>query len=49
MAAVRVNRPAAVIRSRRGQGHQGKKTRNNKRTDRWIVRRANKRKDRQVA
>jgi large subunit ribosomal protein L2 len=28
---------------------KGYKTRNNKRTDRWIIRRANKRKDRQVA
>jgi len=32
-----------------GKGTKGKKTRNNKRTDRWIVRRANKRKDRQSA
>jgi len=32
-----------------GKGTKGKKTRNNKRTDRWIVRRANKRKDRQAA
>jgi large subunit ribosomal protein L2 len=32
-----------------GVSTKGKKTRNNKRTDRWIVRRANKRKDRQVA
>jgi large subunit ribosomal protein L2 len=32
-----------------GKGTKGKKTRNNKRTDRWIVRRANKRKDKQAA
>jgi large subunit ribosomal protein L2 len=32
-----------------GKGTKGTKTRNNKRTDRWIVRRANKRKDRQAA
>ena len=32
-----------------GKGTKGTKTRNNKRTDRWIIRRANKRKDRQVA
>ena len=32
-----------------GKPTKGKKTRNNKRTDRWIVRRANKRRDRQVA
>jgi large subunit ribosomal protein L2 len=32
-----------------GKGTKGKKTRNNKRTDRWIIRRANKRRDRQVA
>ena len=32
-----------------GKGTKGKKTRNNKRTDRWIIRRANKRKDRQAA
>ena len=32
-----------------GKGTKGKKTRNNKRTDRWIVRRANKRKDNQAA
>lgn len=32
-----------------GKGTKGKKTRNNKRTDRWILRRANKRRDRQVA
>ena len=32
-----------------GKGTKGTKTRKNKRTDRWIVRRANKRKDRQVA
>lgn len=32
-----------------GKGTKGTKTRNNKRTDRWIVRRANKRKDSQVA
>ena len=31
-----------------GQGAKGTKTRNNKRTDRWIIRRANKRRDRQV-
>jgi len=30
-----------------GKGTKGKKTRNNKRTDRWIIRRANKRKDSQ--
>ena len=30
-----------------GKGTKGTKTRNNKRTDRWIVRRANKRKDKQ--
>ena len=32
-----------------GKGTKGRKTRNNKSTDRWIVRRANKRRDRQVA
>ena len=32
-----------------GKGTKGKKTRNNKRTDRWIVRRANKRRDNQAA
>ncbi|MDR3424206.1 MAG: 50S ribosomal protein L2 [Alphaproteobacteria bacterium] len=32
-----------------GKGTKGSKTRNNKRTDRWIVRRANKRKDSQAA
>ena len=32
-----------------GKGTKGKKTRNNKRTDRSIVRRANKRKDSQAA
>lgn len=32
-----------------GKPTKGKKTRNNKRTDRWIVRRANKRRDSQVA
>jgi large subunit ribosomal protein L2 len=32
-----------------GKGTKGTKTRNNKRTDRWIIRRANKRKDRQAA
>lgn len=32
-----------------GIGTKGKKTRNNKRTDRWIIRRANKRKDSQAA
>ena len=32
-----------------GKGTKGKKTRNNKRTDRWIIRRANKRRDRQAA
>ncbi|MDX2027319.1 MAG: 50S ribosomal protein L2 [Alphaproteobacteria bacterium] len=32
-----------------GKGTKGNKTRNNKRTDRWIIRRANKRKDRQAA
>ncbi len=32
-----------------GKGTKGTKTRNNKRTDRWIIRRANKRKDRQMA
>lgn len=32
-----------------GKGTKGSKTRNNKRTDRWIVRRANKRKDKQAA
>ena len=32
-----------------GKGTKGRKTRNNKRTDHWIIRRANKRKDRQVA
>jgi large subunit ribosomal protein L2 len=32
-----------------GKGTKGKKTRNNKRTDRWILRRTNKRRDRQVA
>ncbi|MDP9127564.1 MAG: 50S ribosomal protein L2 [Pseudomonadota bacterium] len=32
-----------------GKGTKGTKTRNNKRTDRWIVRRANKRKDSQAA
>jgi large subunit ribosomal protein L2 len=32
-----------------GKGTKGTKTRNNKRTDRWIVRRANKRKDSQSA
>ena len=32
-----------------GKGTKGTKTRNNKRTDRWIVRRANKRRDSQSA
>ena len=32
-----------------GKGTKGTKTRNNKRTDRWIVRRTNKRKDSQAA
>jgi len=32
-----------------GKGTKGTKTRNNKRTDRWIVRRANKRRDSQAA
>ncbi|MDD4616488.1 MAG: 50S ribosomal protein L2 [Alphaproteobacteria bacterium] len=32
-----------------GKGTKGTKTRNNKKTDRWIVRRANKRKDSQAA
>ncbi len=32
-----------------GKGTKGTKTRNNKRTDRWIVRRTNKRRDRQVS
>jgi large subunit ribosomal protein L2 len=32
-----------------GKGTKGTKTRNSKRTDRWIIRRANKRRDRQVA
>ncbi|MER2520374.1 MAG: 50S ribosomal protein L2 [Bdellovibrionales bacterium] len=32
-----------------GKGTKGKKTRNNKRTDRWILRRANKRRDRQAS
>ncbi len=32
-----------------GKGTKGMKTRNNKRTDRWIVRRSNKRKDSQAA
>ncbi len=32
-----------------GKGTKGTKTRNNKRTDRWIIRRANKRRDRQAA
>jgi len=32
-----------------GKGTKGNKTRNNKRTDRWIVRRTNKRRDRQAA
>ncbi|HEU0117168.1 MAG TPA: 50S ribosomal protein L2 [Alphaproteobacteria bacterium] len=32
-----------------GKGTKGRKTRNNKRTDRWIVKRANKRKDKQAA
>lgn len=32
-----------------GKGTKGTKTRNNKRTDRWIIRRANKRRDSQAA
>lgn len=32
-----------------GKGTKGTKTRNNKRTDRWIIRRANKRRDNQAA
>ncbi|MBV8060411.1 MAG: 50S ribosomal protein L2 [Alphaproteobacteria bacterium] len=32
-----------------GKGTKGNKTRNNKRTDRWIIRRANKRRDSQAA
>lgn len=32
-----------------GKGTKGKKTRNNKRTNRWIIRRANKRRDNQAA